>query len=203
VTTGLPSLTPRPPPRSYAPQTSNRCRRPRSFSPHFRLTKLQNFILSEWSAGRFVSDWAGIPQPQANVSADGMTAAALQSTVGQGFYPGIEAGIIATDKTIYAQPFDFRLNHAQVRPGDLTALMALPWQADSGIAEAAGGPRNVQTKCASTLRLRRGGLGLAARIAISRWSTISQSLRSSLHSATPGGISFSPKISGRPKNLFA
>jgi hypothetical protein len=96
----------------------------------YRLTRLQKFVLAEWAAGRFTSDWAGMPQPAANVTAAGMTAAALQATVGQGFFPGIEAGIITTDPTIYSQPFDFRLDHATVRPGDLTALMALPWQAD-------------------------------------------------------------------------
>ena len=59
-----------------------------------------------------------------------MTRAALQSTVGQGFFPGIEAGIIVKDPTLYSVPFDFRLDHGQARPGDLTALMAVPWQAD-------------------------------------------------------------------------
>jgi hypothetical protein len=94
------------------------------------LTDLQNFVLDEWAAGRFQSDWAGIPQPDTVVTADGMIRAALQSAVGQGFYPGIEAGIITQDPTLYMTPFEFRLDHAQAKPGDLTALMALPWQAD-------------------------------------------------------------------------
>ena len=34
------------------------------------------------------------------------------------------------DPTIYATPFDFRIDHAQVAAGELTALMAQPWQAD-------------------------------------------------------------------------
>jgi serine/threonine protein kinase len=72
----------------------------------------------------------GIPQPDTVVTADGMIRAALQSAVGQGFYPGIEAGIITQDPTLYMTPFEFRLDHAQAKPGDLTALMALPWQAD-------------------------------------------------------------------------
>jgi hypothetical protein len=96
----------------------------------FRLTGLQHFLLEEWAAGRFQSDWQGVPQPGNTITADGMTRAALQSTVGQGFFPGIEAGIITKDPTLYSAPFDFRLDHAQVRPGDLTALMAVPWQAD-------------------------------------------------------------------------
>jgi hypothetical protein len=97
---------------------------------NFSLTGLQHFQLQEWAAGRFQSDWQGVPQPGNTVTADGMTRAALQSTVGQGFFPGIEAGIIAKDPTLYAVPFDFRLDHGQARPGDVTALMALPWQAD-------------------------------------------------------------------------
>ena len=96
----------------------------------FRLTGLQHFQLQEWAAGRFQSDWQGVPQPGNTVTAAGMTRAALQSTVGQGFFPGIEAGIIVKDPTLYAVPFDFRLDHGQVHPGDLTALMAVPWQAD-------------------------------------------------------------------------
>jgi L-Lysine epsilon oxidase N-terminal/L-lysine epsilon oxidase C-terminal domain len=96
----------------------------------FSLTGLQHFQLQEWAAGRFQSDWQGVPQPGNTVTADGMTRAALQSTVGQGFFPGIEAGIIVKDPTLYSVPFDFRLDHGQARPGDLTALMAVPWQAD-------------------------------------------------------------------------
>jgi len=96
----------------------------------FFLTKQQRFLLTEWAAGRFQSDWRGLPQPGNVVLADGMTRAALQSTVGRGFFPGIEAGIITRDPTIYAAPFDFRVAHAEMRPGDFTALMALPWQAD-------------------------------------------------------------------------
>lgn len=97
---------------------------------NFKLTKLQNFYLDRWAAGNFQSDWEGLPQPDTALTAEGMTRASLHSTVGQGFYPGIEAGIITSDPTIYQRPFDFRLDHGQVRPGDLTALMALPWQAD-------------------------------------------------------------------------
>jgi hypothetical protein len=95
----------------------------------YSLTARQDFVLDEWAAGRFQSDWTGVPGP-APLTADGMTAAALQSSVGQGFFPGIEAGILVTDPTIYATPFDFRLDHAQVSPGDMTAQMAVPWQAD-------------------------------------------------------------------------
>ncbi len=96
----------------------------------YRLTRLQRSFLDEWVAGNFLSDWAGVPQPGNTVTAAGMTRAALESGVGQGFYPGIEAGILVTDHTLYSSPFDYRIDHAQANPGDLTALMAVPWQAD-------------------------------------------------------------------------
>jgi hypothetical protein len=96
----------------------------------FSLTDTQRQHLDQWEAGNFQADWAGMPQPGAAITAEGMTRAALDSTVGQGFFPGIEAGIITQDATIYSTPFDFRIDHATLNPGDLTALMALPWQAD-------------------------------------------------------------------------
>jgi hypothetical protein len=96
----------------------------------WKLTKLQSSLLDRWAAGDFISDWTGIPQAEPDLSAEGLTRAAMESTVGQGFFPGIEGGIILTDPTLYATPFDFRIDHSSVRPGDITALMAQPWQAD-------------------------------------------------------------------------
>ena len=96
----------------------------------FSLTATQSASLQSWTAGNFADDWTGLPQPPAAISANGLTRAVLDTTVGQGFFPGIEAGIIVKDPTIYMNPFDFRINHASVTPGDLTALMAVPWQAD-------------------------------------------------------------------------
>lgn len=94
------------------------------------LTDLQEHFLDRWETGNFTSDWTGIPQIPQTLTAEGMTRAALEATVGRGFYPGIEAGIIVTDPTLYSTPFDFRFDHAQAAPGDITALMAVPWQAD-------------------------------------------------------------------------
>jgi hypothetical protein len=96
----------------------------------YSLTQLQNQALDQWVAGSFAPDWIGLPQPQAGVTAEGLTRAALQGTVGQGFFPGIEGGILVTDPTIYLTPFDYRIDHDQLAPGDLTAHMAVPWQAD-------------------------------------------------------------------------
>lgn len=96
----------------------------------YKLTALQQSFLDAWVAGNFLSDWVGVPQPGNKITAAGLTRAALDSTVGQGFFPGIEGGIVAKDPTLYSAPFDFRLDHGQAKPGDLTALMAVPWQAD-------------------------------------------------------------------------
>jgi hypothetical protein len=97
---------------------------------NYKLTKLQQSFLDAWVAGNFLSDWVGVPQPGNKITAAGLTRAALDSTVGQGFFPGIEGGIIAKDPSLYSAPFDLRLDHGQAQPGDLTALMAVPWQAD-------------------------------------------------------------------------
>ncbi|MBR1286208.1 LodA/GoxA family CTQ-dependent oxidase [Bradyrhizobium sp. AUGA SZCCT0177] len=95
--------------------------------PPFKLRKHQTDALNAWLARNFDDK----PAPfDATPTAEGLTRAALEGAVGQGFCPGIEAGILVLDKTIYRSPFDFRIDHASVAAGDLTALMAQPWQAD-------------------------------------------------------------------------
>src|SRR3954454_2499960 len=98
-----------------------------SAGPPFRLRTFQRAMLDSWVDGNF--DDAPAPA-SAQISADGLTRAALEAAAGQGFCPGIEAGIIFLDPTLYATPFDFRINQTTVQAGDLTALMAQPWQAD-------------------------------------------------------------------------
>jgi hypothetical protein len=95
--------------------------------PPFRLRSFQRKFLNDWTVGNFDDAPA---TPGAQFSAEGLTRAALEGAAGQGFCPGIEAGIIVLDKTLYTSPFDFRINHASVNAGDITALMAQPWQAD-------------------------------------------------------------------------
>jgi hypothetical protein len=95
--------------------------------PPFRLRAFQRAMLDSWVDGNF--DDTPVPA-SAQISADGLTRAALDAAAGQGFCPGIEAGIIFLDPTLYAAPFDFRIDHTTVQAGDLTALMAQPWQAD-------------------------------------------------------------------------
>lgn len=98
-----------------------------SAGPPFLLRAAQLKILSDWVDGNF--DDTAASHPSAPTAA-GLTRAALENAVGQGFCPGIEAGILVLDKSIYRTPFDFRIDHNQLKPGDMTALMAQPWQAD-------------------------------------------------------------------------
>jgi L-Lysine epsilon oxidase N-terminal/L-lysine epsilon oxidase C-terminal domain len=91
----------------------------------FTLRPWQRSALDAWTAGTF-----GPAARQASPTA-ALTRTILDSTVGQGFFPGIEAGVILTNSALYLrEPFEFRLDPTKVAGGDLTALMALPWQAD-------------------------------------------------------------------------
>lgn len=93
--------------------------------PPFELRKHQKDALDAWAARNFDETPMTF-----SLTADGLTRAALEGAVGQGFCPGIEAGIILLDPSLYRSPFDFRIDHQKAAPGDLTALMAQPWQAD-------------------------------------------------------------------------
>jgi len=93
---------------------------------NFELRQWQRDALDAWEAGSFSTGAA----PDRG-DCDLLTRAALDATVGQGFFPGIEAGVNITDPARFeATGFEFRLAHAANRSGDLTALMAQPWQAD-------------------------------------------------------------------------
>jgi hypothetical protein len=110
-----------------------------------RLTNEQFAHMQRWKDGNYTNDWTGPPAPQATITPDGLDRAALEACVGGSFYPGIEAGGLppsasgdypglASDSRPIANPSHyteaFRLDHATVSAGDITAAMALPWQAD-------------------------------------------------------------------------
>jgi hypothetical protein len=95
-----------------------------------KLRPFQEEFLQKWQAGQFKSDWSATPASSNAITAEGLTRAALEACVGQGFFPGIEAGIIVTEPSLYSRPFDFRFSPTALSPGDVTALMAQPWQAD-------------------------------------------------------------------------
>lgn len=104
------------------------------------LTALQYDLLRRWAAGDFEADWigeeavvrAGLPLAHAaDRSAVGpadLDRAALESASGGSFFPGIEAGWIIRNPSVYREPF--RFDHAVLGPGDVTKRMAVPWHAD-------------------------------------------------------------------------
>lgn len=93
----------------------------------FELTKVQQNVLNNWVSGNFKNDFGANPVSPLS-DADKFNKLILDSTVGQGFFPGIEGGIITKNQGIYSEPF--RFNSGKITPGDITGLMALPWQAD-------------------------------------------------------------------------
>jgi hypothetical protein len=92
-------------------------------------------LMKQWVAGDFDSDWAGEPAPLATVDMlplaeqpAALDKASLEFCVGGPFFPGIEITYIATDPSLYSQPF--RFDSSKLTPGDITKRMACPWQAD-------------------------------------------------------------------------
>ncbi|WP_380676694.1 LodA/GoxA family CTQ-dependent oxidase [Salinigranum sp. GCM10025319] len=88
--------------------------------------------MEQWRNDDFLRDWSGPPDVPAEVTPEGLDEAALENCVGAAFYPGIEAGGVAQIPILDASNYTgaFRLDHAALDPGDVTAFMALPWQAD-------------------------------------------------------------------------
>ena len=100
-----------------------------------QLTALQLELMEEWQAGNFVSDWPGAPpagQRLADISKSeqpqAMDKAALDACIGGPFFPGIEAGFVMARSDTYRVPF--RIDDSKFAPGDITAGLACPWQAD-------------------------------------------------------------------------
>ena len=111
-------------------QNSTRIKAVKGLLSDYLLTAAQNAHLSRWENGTFLEDWTGLPPVPASPTPESLTRSALDGTVGQGFFPGIEGGRILIDRSIYSTPFDFRIDPMKLTPGDVTALMAQPWQAD-------------------------------------------------------------------------
>ena len=89
----------------------------------YKLTNIQRVHLRNYISGNFEKTIV-----EDTLSGDYLTKVALTSTIGQGFFPGIEGGIILKNSDIYSSPFT--IDQALVKPGEITGLMALPWQAD-------------------------------------------------------------------------
>jgi len=91
-------------------------------------TRLQHRAFRRWAEGNFQrSDPAGaLPE----LLPDAITRMALEACAGGAFFPGIEAGRIMTEASRFIADDAFRLSPQAVRPGEITAQNAVPWQAD-------------------------------------------------------------------------
>ena len=97
------------------------------------MTELQYDRIVKWSKGEFTKDpvkkytcFEEIPleeQPAA------LTRAALEATIGSPLYPGIEMSWNAELSATYDLENPFTIN-PDVKPGDLTKYLSLPWQSD-------------------------------------------------------------------------
>lgn len=112
--------------RALRAETARLIRQAENVLQSFELTEWQLEALDAWVDGNFVLGFAPDHGPS-----EELTRSALDGAVGQGFFPGIEAGINITDPSIFVpNPFEFRFDQRQIEAGDMTAHMALPWQAD-------------------------------------------------------------------------
>jgi L-Lysine epsilon oxidase N-terminal/L-lysine epsilon oxidase C-terminal domain len=98
------------------------------------LTAHQYNLMRDWKDGLFAADWTGAPPappPFAEIPPPDQPAAldvaALETSVGAPFFPGIECGFPIAQRATYEAPFRIART---LPPGALTARMAVPWQAD-------------------------------------------------------------------------
>ena len=104
---------------------------PPGIGDRFRNAIIPDFLqqyFAQYKAGDFVSDLAD-PLPATTVP-DDLDRAALEACVGLNFFPGIEASLNLRHKELYAEAFRIDHGAAEVSPGFLTEIMAVPWQAD-------------------------------------------------------------------------
>jgi hypothetical protein len=92
------------------------------------LTPHQHAVMKNWACGNFDQDWHQASRPSKQITPEGLDRAALDACIGAAFFPGIETSFHIRDKFHYIEPF--RLDPAQVQPGDVTQQMSLPWQTD-------------------------------------------------------------------------
>lgn len=93
-----------------------------------QLTPTQLLLMQRWKDGNFTNDWTGVPAPTSVITPDGLDKAALENAVGGAFAPGIEVGSFVTSAAHFSAPF--RVDHATIQPGEVTASLSLPWQHD-------------------------------------------------------------------------
>ena len=106
---------------------------------YMTLRPFQYENLKRWSVGDFIFDWnenlqlnlfeqRPIEEFPLEEQPSALDRSALDLSIGAPFMPGIEITYNVYDPTIYDKK-PFRIN-PNLRPGDITQRMALPWQAD-------------------------------------------------------------------------
>ena len=120
------------------------------------ISEVQYALLRRWAEGDFEADWdesQSAIDERSPITAVGLDQAALQHGVGGAFFPGIEASWLLVDPRLYARPFRLKRGCVLrsfgatgpiiVRPGFITAQMALPWQADFASCKKTTGVTNL------------------------------------------------------------
>ena len=98
------------------------------------LTKKQYGYFEAWSQDKFDDDWTGKPEPVIPIweypveqQPSMLDKGALDPCIGGAFFPGIEMTYVARYPDTWS---DLCRVSRDLRPGDITRWMALPWQAD-------------------------------------------------------------------------
>jgi L-Lysine epsilon oxidase N-terminal/L-lysine epsilon oxidase C-terminal domain len=105
------------------------------------LTRTQYQALKLWSEGTFQStDPTGNP---VELLPDALTRMALEACTGGAFFPGIEAGRIMMEPSRYMDGEAYRLSPSKVKPGEITARNAVPWQTDFHLCRWEGGAKQL------------------------------------------------------------
>jgi L-Lysine epsilon oxidase N-terminal/L-lysine epsilon oxidase C-terminal domain len=105
------------------------------------LTRQQFRALKLWSEGSF--KMTGNAGGEAELIPDALTRVALEACTGGAFFPGIEAGRIMMEAGRFMDGEGFRLSPAKVKPGEITARNAVPWQADFHLCRWEGGNKQL------------------------------------------------------------
>lgn len=106
----------------------------------FTITPTQYKFLEKWEDGKFKKggEHGSPPQPGTSITPEGLDQAALVNTIGGAFFPGIEASwFLEAPTALQMSGRDFlRIDRSlplfgtTLEAGDVTKVMAVPWQAD-------------------------------------------------------------------------
>ncbi|KAH7909835.1 hypothetical protein BJ138DRAFT_1154305 [Hygrophoropsis aurantiaca] len=139
------------------------------------LTKLQYERFEKWAKGDFVAKkapWSDYPQDSGldkvplNLQPYFLTRAALEHTIGEPLYPGLEVHWSARDPAMYMLDKDnwndndipFRVNHELKKPGHICRGLSLPWQSDFDLCNTHWWP-SIRPDDVINIKAVKGALG--------------------------------------------